>query len=236
MLKSHSKEIASQFWAAELGAESFQPGTVIVQEHCPSRIGSLGNRIFCLSTNSALFITAPAETVAEIRHTLAQTTDSHFDALIKLFQGRSRIVGDGPAYIGYRDVSGMSTEEIACIPVQDDRVQALKIAQPDDWDVFGYSPQSRGLFAVQDKDKVLGLSHYEVWGEAIAHIGVIVNQQARSQGIGRLVVEAAMNAAISEGFLPQYRTLWSNIPSMKLADKMGFKHFGDSLVIRFGEQ
>lgn len=236
MLKPQSRAVAAQFWCQELGAEGFPANSVVITPHRADRVEALGNRIFCLRTDSALFITSPHEVVREIQAIAHELQDEPFRSLLHLFENRGRVVGSGPAYIGYRDIPLEAPQSISHLPFSDSRVEALKSAQPLDWEHFGYSPDSHGLFAYIDDGQLLGLAHYELWGERIAHIGVIVDKGARGRGVGQQVVTAAVNEALSKDSLPQYRTLHSNVPSMRIAARLGFEHFGDSLVIRLGEK
>lgn len=236
MLKPTSSAAATRFWSEELGAERFPANSVIIRAHRPDLLQSLDNRIFCLAVDTAIFVTAPSEVVTEIHAVSEHLRCAPFECLLRLFENRGQVVGSGPAYIGYRDLLIEHPTSTVTLSANDSRVDALKSAQAVDWGHFGYSPDSRGPFARIDGDLLLGLSHYKIWGGTIAHIGVIVDRNARGRGIGGEVVAAALNDAITNGFLPQYRTLHSNIPSIRIAERLGFTHFGDSLVIRYGKR
>lgn len=148
---------------------------------------------------------------------------------------KGTIVGNGPAYVGYLDCLYGAESLICLVDPLDPRVQTIANQYPNDWDVFGLADQSRGPFAVIEYGRILGLSNYEVWGDAIAHIGVVTIPSARGRGVGESVVRQAAQDALRNGLLPQYRTLWANKPSIRIAEKIGFSHFATTVVARCGQ-
>ena len=235
-MKAATLATVVKFWCENLGANQFAPDKVLVTSHKSDLIDTLENRIFCLMVGTSTYITAPKAVVAEIEEVSEELAVSTIECLIRLFKNRGKVVGDGPAYIGYRDLPIERSTQVSKLQISDPRVDSLKLAQPLDWDHFGYVPDSQGLFARTDDGRLVGLAHYEVWGGKIAQIGVIVERAARGSGVGQEVVTAAVNDALKNGLIPQYRTLLSNVPSMKIAKRLGFEHFGDSLVIKYGER
>jgi hypothetical protein len=79
----------------------------------------------------------------------------------------------------------------------------------------------------------VALAGSEIWGGCIAHISIITHPDFRGRGFGRSAGAHSAAGAISAGFIPQYRTLDSNLPSMRIAEALGFCRYATSLSIRF---
>ena len=80
--------------------------------------------------------------------------------------------------------------------------------------------------------RILAVAHYEVWGGAIAHVGVVAEPGARGAGRGHAVVSAITGVALAEGLVPQYRTLENNAPSLKVASDLGFEAYARTVSVR----
>ncbi len=55
--------------------------------------------------------------------------------------------------------------------------------------------------------------------------GVYTAPTQRRKGLARLVVEAALDAVLSRGYIPRYQVAETNIPSMRLAETSGLTEF-----------
>lgn len=73
---------------------------------------------------------------------------------------------------------------------------------------------------------------YTVWGGIIAHLGIVTHPAHRGHGLGGAAVVRAAEAALEAGLVPQYRTLASNLPSMRIARRMGFIDYAASVAVR----
>jgi RimJ/RimL family protein N-acetyltransferase len=91
------------------------------------------------------------------------------------------------------------------------------------------APAVAGTFVNGELAAVAG---YRVWGGRIAHIGVVTHPAHRGRGLGAAVVERAARAALEAGLVPQYRTLASNAPSLRIADRLGFVPYAASFAVR----
>ena len=234
MLSDKNRVIAEKFWLAELGAQSF-PAGIYVQSHDPRALWNLADRAVCFQHANGVFITLQQKDLAELTQAFKSLTGSPLDIFISAMTPKGRIVGNGPAYVGYLDYLQGSEPLMCRVDRGDPQVQALAQQYPSDWDVFGLTEQSSGPFAVVEDGRILGLSHYEIWGGVIAHIGVVTVPSARGRGVGELVVRQAAQDALRNGLLPQYRTLWANTPSIRIAEKIGFSHFATTVVVRCEE-
>jgi len=235
MLSDSSRLIAENFWSTELGAPVFCGG-VHIQAHDPCARWNLADRAVYFEHAAGSFITVQQEVLPELRRAFQSSSKEPCDTFIEAMATKGTVVGNGPAYVGYLDSLKGAETLIRRVDRADPLVQTLAQQHPEDWDVFGLTEQSVGPFAVVDGGRVLGLSHYEVWGGVIAHIGVITIPSARGRGIGELTVRQATQEALRSGLLPQYRTLWANKPSIRIAEKIGFSHFATTVVVRCGER
>ena len=234
MLSDKNRVRAEKFWLAELGAQGFPTG-IYVQPHDPRALWNLADRAVCFQHANGVFITLQPKDLAELRQAFESFTGAPLDIFISAMAPKGSIVGNGPAYVGYLDYL-QGAEPLMCrVDRGGPQVQALALQYPSDWDVFGLTEGSIGPFAVIEGGRILGLSHYEVWGGVIAHIGVVTIPSARGRGVGELVVRQAAQDALRNGLLPQYRTLWANTPSIRIAEKIGFSHFATTVVVRCGE-
>ncbi|NKY38293.1 GNAT family N-acetyltransferase [Cellulomonas septica] len=72
---------------------------------------------------------------------------------------------------------------------------------------------------------------YEVWGGALAHLGVAVAAGARRRGLGSAVASVAATHALDAGLVPQWRCRVDNVASRRAAAGLGFVHAGDQVAI-----
>jgi hypothetical protein len=77
------------------------------------------------------------------------------------------------------------------------------------------------------------LAGYEVWGGVVAHISVITHPAFRRPRVRAQRSRAPGRRCLGcKGLVPQYRTLESNRPSMRIAESLGFVHYASSVAVR----
>jgi RimJ/RimL family protein N-acetyltransferase len=86
-----------------------------------------------------------------------------------------------------------------------------------------------GVFA---EDELAAVAGYEVWDGTIAHIGIVTHPAHRGRGLGASAVHHVARAALRSGLVPQYRALASNTPSLRIAARLGFVPYAESLAVR----
>lgn len=74
-------------------------------------------------------------------------------------------------------------------------------------------------------------SGYEVWGEELAQVGVLVAPGGRGEGRGALVTSAALSHAMGQGLVPQWRCRVDNVASERLGERLGFVRIGEQIAI-----
>ena len=85
--------------------------------------------------------------------------------------------------------------------------------------------------AFDGEGELAAMAGYERWGQ-IAHISIVSAPHRRSQGHGAAAVLAAAEHALNAGLVPQYRTLKTNGPSMRVAERLGFQEYGVSMYVK----
>ena len=147
-----------------------------------------------------------------------------------------RIVG--PAFIGYGTAqtldlsSAPSARELT--RADTNAVARLRAAcSPVAWGHGGSDLQAVPCFGCfDDRGALCALAGYKTWGGAIAHIAIVTAPSHQGRGHATAAVACAAQHALAAGLLAQYRTLASNGPSMGVAKKLGFQHYGSSVFVR----
>ena len=155
------------------------------------------------------------------------------DFLRRALAGRvDRIIG--PAFLGYLDTLPMGPYDSDVRILATGDAAALddlrREVSPQDWEHCGLAPGQpmAGCFV---SSGLVSAAGYEVWGERIAHIGVVTRPEARSTGYGRRCVQAITNHALAHGLIAQYRTLFSNAGAMAIARHLGFSEYAATIYV-----
>ena len=141
----------------------------------------------------------------------------------------------GPAYIGYADAAHPPAHEVHSLRERDAPAAAAlqRACTETEWEhggsLVGEHPSS-GIFI---GNELVALAGYEIWGGTIAHISVVTHPAFRGRGFGRSAVAHIASDALAAGFVPQYRTLESNRPSIRIAESLGFSLYATSVAVRF---
>lgn len=104
----------------------------------------------------------------------------------------------------------------------------------DEWEAFGLDRddiQTEHLFAVLEGERIIAAGYIQSWGEILGHLGVATLSDYRGRGLGKAIVRYAKNRALDRQLIPQYRTLETNIFSIRLAQAVGFELVGMSLAL-----
>jgi GNAT superfamily N-acetyltransferase len=229
--------IATRYWAGHLGCSENE---LFSQ---PLRIVTHGkdladyDGVFALFRGCAAVVSVPPEREVAIRRQLAARSDQISPLLLAtmLSDIADRIIG--PAFIGYAPTVPPPMHSVRELGPDDleARHTLQKACTPQEWEHGGGADAdpSSGVFV---DGHLAALASYEVWGGAIAHISIVTHPGHRHHGYGRSAVARIAHRALACGLLPQYRTLESNAPSMKIARALGFQTFARSIAIRLRSQ
>jgi GNAT superfamily N-acetyltransferase len=225
------------FWASYYGVspEELRAPEARVVAHA-GLAGYRGLQGFVL-LGGGLLVSAPPEQVEMLaRHVAGWRLESLLDLTRLVELGLPAGAAVGPAFLGYTDSRHFKpTPSLAVRRLERGDRQSFEelreACDPEEWDHGGgaFELPSAGWF---EDGRVLAVAHYEVWGGAIAHVGVVAEPGARGAGRGHAVVSAITGVALAEGLVPQYRTLETNAPSLKVASDLGFEAYARTVSVR----
>jgi hypothetical protein len=240
MLRSNA--LADVFWAKDFALEpsELRPAETLVQAHRGSFSGNPG--IWVLACGGAPLVSMPAH-VFEILGDSARSwsledvadTEALTRLLAPLGQGAvNRIVG--PAFISYAPTAlppdDQRTRELDASHA--DLIEQLRSACPaESWEHGGPHTDTVAQFGSFDSSgQLAALASYNLWDNALAHIAIVTQPKFRGSGHGCAAVARATRHALAAGHMPQYRTLRSNLPAMRIAERLGFQEYGFSTYVR----
>lgn len=233
MLPSHAVSTATRYWAAHFG----ESGEHLISE--PFRLvthrGELEgyHGVFALFREGSVVVSLPPERADPLRALLSlpPLVDSPERLIDALAPVATRIVG--PAWIGYATEVPLPMPPARALSADDQEALAClrEGCTPIDWD-HGGSSLDQPCSGVFVDGRLAALAGYEIWGGTIAHIAVVSHPDLRGRGYGRGAVAHLAARALTTGLLPQYRTLDANIPSVRVAETLGFHRFATSVAVR----
>jgi GNAT superfamily N-acetyltransferase len=224
---------ADTYWAAHLGC---RPRELFGR---PFHLATHGvelagyNGVQALFRNGCVCASIPPEREAEfvslLMHVRGGCSPDHFIAALQPVA--SLVLG--PAFVGYAETVPQPSRAARRLSAQDeDAVKALERAcDPTEWE-HGGSPLTHPCSGVFVGEQLAALAGYEVWAGTIAHISIVTHPEFRGRGLGRSAVAHLAQRAICAGLLPQYRTLDSNTPSIRVGASLGFQRYATSVAVR----
>lgn len=225
-------EIASAYWAAHLGLSVSQLfiRELTITSHGAELSDYAG--VFALFREGAAIVSLPdrADFLRSLISTLVGFCPETMADALRPYA--AKVIG--PAYIGYaEDVPAPAHAARAIMNGDTAAVTALEAACPEEeWEHGGVNSPTRSASGVFCDNHLVALASYEIWGDSIAHISIITHPKYRSRGFGSSAVAHIAARALADGLLPQYRTLESNVPSMRIAKALGFTKYASSLAVR----
>ena len=233
MLTEHAAELAHTYWASHMGCaeeELFaEPMKIITHGGELSRYQGA----FAMFRDGASMVSLPREGEGSLRPLVeglgrSCTATDFAQALNGVATG---VIG--PACICYSQCVALATHPTRELRSCDaEHVDDLKSAcERLEWE-HGGSLITHPCSGVFVGGCLVALAGYEVWGGNVAHISIITHPGYRGHGYGRSAVAHVAARAMSRGLLPQYRTLQSNAPSMRVAESLGFHLFATSMAVR----
>jgi GNAT superfamily N-acetyltransferase len=237
----------SEFWASSMGCDSealAKAGLTICRKIAPAS----REKIFVFKRDEALVVEVQEKTVAGPIYEAVvdafreRRADLSLDTGLwtKLFNLPANSIV-GPAYVGYlEDGKLFPYKAISARLLTDHDQGALRRLSEKcpaiEWEHSGIELDRPPIFGSFTGGQIVSAASFEIWGGDIAHIGVISDPAYRGRGAGKAVVSAACAEAISEGLIPQYRTLKSNAPSLGIARALGFVEYATTLSIAIGRR
>jgi GNAT superfamily N-acetyltransferase len=229
------------YWAAYFGCDPAifaAPGTTVVPH------AGLGDYhgVFVFRRRETLIISVPPARLERDRAALGASPARLLGDLptlkAQIAVPIERVVG--PAFVGYADAGTfrpMSRAGTRLLTADDrDRFERFRRAcSALEWEHGGSDLGEQPVAGYCVGDEIVAASGFELWGERIAHIAVVTHPAHRGLGYGARVVSAIAAVALERGLIPQYRTLMSNTPSIRIGAALGFVPYAESLALRLSK-
>jgi predicted GNAT family acetyltransferase len=142
----------------------------------------------------------------------------------------------GECRLAYADAAGLRLPERADVmPVSDDdpRLDALgRSAEPAEWLEASADEPAETRVGIVDGDELVALAGMFVWSETVGHFSVFTRASHRGRGLAGRVVAPLVAQSLEHGLVPQWRSLLSNTPSARVADRLGFVPLGHQMFVR----
>ena len=236
MLSERTLSAVTSYWASHLGlpaASVFaEPRQVI--KHGGERLGYQG--IFALFREDSAVLSFPPQYPKSIDLLMPMQSLTPNTLANNFASASFKVIG--PAYIGYAEAVPSATHSPRSLAASDaDAARALQTAcSVEEWSHGGSNISKQPTSGIFLGKELVSLAGYEIWGGNIAHIYVVTHPAFRGRGFGRDAVAYLAGRALAAGLIPQYRTLESNQPAMRLAKSLGFVHFATSVAIRLNSE
>ena len=144
----------------------------------------------------------------------------------------------GPAFQGYAEVEDFRPHpcaDVRALGSSDEKAlrDLAEVCDPVEWEHSGITSKSSPLFGVFDADQIVAASHYSMWANYAASIGVMARPTQRGRGYGKAAVSASMHDAFAHGHMVVYQTLLDNVPSVSVAKRLGCKLYAQTVAVHF---
>ena len=143
----------------------------------------------------------------------------------------------GPAWLGYADASDFRpAPTIGTRLLGDQDLPELRrlaaACGPTAWEHSGIDPARPPVFGCFTGDTLAAAGMLERWGDRLLQVGIVTHPDYRGRGYGKAVVSAMTAHGLAAGGVVQYRTLQANLPSVGIAQALGFQRFAQTLAVR----
>ena len=108
----------------------------------------------------------------------------------------------------------------------------LNACSSGEWSDCGINSSSENVAALIADGEIVSAASYELWGEHIAHIGIITHPLFRGRGYAGKVLSYLTNFIFDQGLIPQYRTLCLNKPAISVARQCGYGQYAAHISVR----
>jgi GNAT superfamily N-acetyltransferase len=143
----------------------------------------------------------------------------------------------GPAAVAYsacpRALEPSTGRLVLIADAQVPSLQALRRGVSDrDWEWAGLDAAVGSIASLVVSGEVVSACGYRLLSEEVAHLGVLTHSDHRRLGYAAVVVSAMGRVAWQAGLLPQYQTLRTNLPALRVARHLGFCTYATTLAAR----
>jgi GNAT superfamily N-acetyltransferase len=239
MTTTASLQAVVVFWAAHLGCSETQlaqPRTSVVRAG-PDLASYRGATV--VFRPPACVLAVPADWYEPVASRVGQRPPAEaFDAtLLRELFGAAVDQVIGPAWLGYADTSDVRPAPTLGTRLLTDRdlpaLQRLAAACGSTaWEHSGIDPAHPPLFGCFVGDTLAAAGMLKRWGDRLLHVGIVTHPGHRGRGYGKAVVSAMSAYGLATGGVMQHRTLQANLPSVGIAQALGFQRFALTLAVR----
>jgi GNAT superfamily N-acetyltransferase len=103
-----------------------------------------------------------------------------------------------------------------------------------EWAEAGFGHAEGLLYGLKSGDRLLAAGNMTMYRGHPADVGVIADPAQRGRGIARRLVTKMITDLLPSVGIIRYRALLTNLPSLAVADGLGFVSRGEDLVVRLG--
>jgi GNAT superfamily N-acetyltransferase len=223
------------YWASHFGIRSddlFSEALRVIT-HGGELQGYTG--AYALFRDKAAVVSLPSDRAGMLRPLIANAAAGfsplQFAEILKPFA--ATVIG--PAFIGYAESGPAPIHPARALGAADaEAAHTMRAAcSAIEWEHGGSDVREQPASGVFLGESLVALAGYEIWGSTIAHISIVTHPAHRGHGYGRAAVAHLTSRALTDGLVPQYRTLDSNRASLRIAMQLGFARFASSIAIRF---
>jgi hypothetical protein len=226
------------YWATVFRCEhdDVWPPGVFVTAHAGLLDGYQG--VFLFSRGDACRVSAPPDIVEPLRDALRgsrapEVFDGH--AVVDILGDRvERVIG--PNWHGYVDHDGYRPATGAgCREITEADAPALAVLReacgPGDWAEASFD-HAQALFGCFHDERLVAASNLTDWRLGRDRIGVVTRPDRRGRGYGAVAASAATGRALRTAPVAEWRARGTNAPSIRVASRLGFVHYGENLAVR----
>jgi GNAT acetyltransferase len=115
-------------------------------------------------------------------------------------------------------------------------LQLEELCPPDDVAEVGLSVLGRQFVLLKEEDQLpLAGAGFEIWEGILAHMGVLTVPAMRRKGLASYIAAIALEEALSEGLVPQWRADVGNLAARRTAETLGFIECGSQTSVLLGQ-
>lgn len=250
MLKPETLASISQFWSSFFGIKKQdyeKPGVRVFAHHDLKNFEG----IFLFKHHQICLASVPKDLVSYYKKDLEKLSDYKFfisqDFIRSYFSMEAEhLVGAaGLFYVDkphFKPVSAYTHKEASAhvrkLTLEDQLLLEDFAHQidPADWKASRIELEDDSLWGAFKSGNLAALASFNIWEKSIARAGVVTHPRYRGKHLGSVVLNALVQEALSQNMIVQYRTLLSNIASVKIAQKMGFYLYGETTSFRINRK
>ncbi len=146
----------------------------------------------------------------------------------------------GPAWLGYADHTDFqASDSRGTHPLTARDAAALRALEaacdPVAWKHSGVDANHDLLFGCFHGPLLVAAGTCRRRGEGVLDIGIVTHPAYRGRGYGRAVVNAMTTYGLTHEHVMRYRTLQANVPSLRVADALGYQEYGLTIAVRLAD-